>query len=269
MAVRWALWLGGLAFSLAVAGAGLRADIVAPYEYRTDDPTPVRVEFPGNDRPLVLHVPRSAIMFVANYDARETPVLPDSITVKGTFRFGVLAPHGKPIGEVAEYGMSADAFRRARTEVEVRGIKKELAAAIYETILLDPPQGYDLAEAQPFDGLQASEIVRYEKSEDGRVDRTRYTYYSDEVFFRGPPDSSFDYIRCWRSNTHPIVYCDYFVRVSDLVYLKATFVDFRFNGGAAFAADRMNMVLAAYCGYAQDREPARCVKASGTAHDAD
>jgi hypothetical protein len=165
--------------------------------------------------------------------------------------------------------MSATDFRRARTMFEVRLTQPELTAAQLDELLLNPPQGYEVAEAAPFEGLAASEVVRYEKAVDDSVNRTRRTFYSDEVFFRGSPDDLFDYIRCARSNTHPAVFCDYFVRVSDWIYLKAAFVDFRYNGGRAFATQRMKMILATYCGYSRDRESALCMKASGAVHDAD
>jgi hypothetical protein len=44
-------------------------------------------------------------------------------------------------------------------------------------------------------------------------------------------------------------FCDYRKRISDLVYLKARFVDFRFHGGRKFANDRMRLVLETYCAY--------------------
>jgi hypothetical protein len=260
-----------LALSLMSAAADAHAGdwSSAPYEYRSDDPTPIRVELSRAGRSLVLHVPRSAIVFVADYDARETPELPKSIEVHRTFQLGLVAPHATPIGEVDEYSMSAADFRRARTMFEVRLTKPDLTAAKMGELLLHPPQGYEVAEAAPFEGLKASEVVRYEKAVDGSADRTRRTFYSDEVFFLGSPDEFFDYIRCARSNTHPVVFCDYFVRVSDWAYLKAAFVDFRYNGGRAFATQRMKMILATYCDYSRDRESALCMKASGAVHDAD
>jgi hypothetical protein len=268
---RWAVWWpSALAFGLMFTGTDARADgwSQGPYEYRTDDPTPIRVEFARAGRTLVMHVPRSAILFVANYDARETPVLPD-ITVDGTFRLGLTAPAGTPIGEADEYSMSDADFRRARTMVEVSPTTPDLTDDRLYHFLFSHPEGFALAEARPFDGLDASEIRRYAVLPDGRVDREHYTSYNDRLYFRGSSDDLFDYINCSGSNSHAIVFCDYFVRVNDLVLLKVSFVDFRFNGGRAFAAERMRMVVAAYCGYAQDRESARCVKASGMTHDAD
>jgi len=73
---------------------------------------------------------------------------------------------------------------------------------------------------------------------------------SNEVYF-GKPGDLIRKISCplTAERAKPLFFCDYYTLLSSYVVAKVTFVDFRANGGLAFAEDRIRAFKAAICRY--------------------
>jgi hypothetical protein len=210
------------------------------------------------DRQIHLKIPRSAILFVGDYKTSQYKSLPDEVISRGSwFDFAIVAPGGMPLGEAVEQyahdrsiplDSAITALRPQYAKVRVRLIGKGIQTdRVFSAWMPKESGDVHVKEASSFEGLPAKTTEFHARRSDGSRD-TRLSEWNYIVYYPEDDSDPFNVIRC-QQNSLPTYWCDYFLRLNDVVNLEINMVDFRFNGGRQFVRDRMNMVIRTYCRY--------------------
>jgi hypothetical protein len=80
----------------------------------------------------------------------------------------------------------------------------------------------------------------------------RYKDGSD--LYVGGPSDSFEAIRC-NYTSHTLSYCSYSVEITDRIWARANFLDFRLHGGRAYANQRARFLREVICRFVEGCEP--------------
>ena len=211
-------------------------------------------------------IPRSALISVSGYNALKLKTLPDHVDTVGPWiKFAIVAPEGRPFGEIVQelanqngvpLDTAATELRPRYAVVEISVIGRDIPDdRLYSARLLSGSHWTHLRSVEPFDGLPAMRLSSKARNPDGTIGSA--TVYGHKTnYFPLDRTDPFLMIQC-ENQPNPVFWCDYIVRPNDLVVLRIHMSDFRVYGGRNFVRDRLNMILRAYCDYdvACDRWP--------------
>ncbi len=193
--------------------------------------------------PLVeFEIPRAYIYLSSHHSEKRYPELPSEIETRAIY-IALTYPDGLPYSiAIDQQGRKDSAARRAGRAVMQTTADQLRPLRMTAQIALSGPNAYQSAIFRPRD---------YEKYIGDYGTLKRYTFTGVTDIYFATPENLIRKIRCPRQpeNPSPLVFCDYHTVLSSHVRAKVTFVDFRENGGLAFAEERIRAFKAAVCQY--------------------
>lgn len=228
---------------------------VGPQYYFTTEMDPIDLVFRSKPEQKVstpplerFRIPRAYIFFVPGKSRESGNKLPKKLSVNAV-QIILTYPNGQP------YSHTVRDYARTNGVSEATAAKKIRSRTMISRISVSKNNAYELSYLEP----PRNEFAKkYEKPLGTYSGLARFKTGGSAEIYYASSDALVRKIQCWNSPEKALrnTYCKYYVVLNKRLVAWIDFVDFRVNGGIAFAEERIRVFKETICQYVRcDRKP--------------